>query len=103
MPRLTSDKWRRPSVAAARPSLASNKNLKDKTMKREIVMPLVTGIILGCMAMIFWQFSVRLNNTRSAIAQLEQATAQNTNNVNDIVSFINQATGANQQPAPTAE
>lgn len=56
--------------------------------------------------MIFWQFTAKLNNATVALAQLEQATAQNTQTINDVVSFINQATGANQNangstPAPT--
>ena len=43
--------------------------------------------------MIFWQFNARLNNIGTGVVQLEQATAQNTKTVGDIVSFINQATG----------
>jgi hypothetical protein len=51
--------------------------------------------------MIFWQFNARLNNQIVAMNQLQQATAQNTKNVTDIVTFINNATGANKTPAAT--
>lgn len=75
-------------------------------MKKEIIFPLVIGIICGILVMIFWQFTAKLNNATAALVQLEQATAQNTQTINDVVSFINQATGANQNaesgtPAPT--
>lgn len=79
----------------------SRRALNNNAMKKELVLPLIVGVILGALVMIFWQFNARLNNTRVAIAQLEQATAQNTKNVTDIIAFINNATGQNQQtPAP---
>ncbi|MFA7088342.1 MAG: hypothetical protein WC146_03315 [Patescibacteria group bacterium] len=68
-------------------------------MKREIVLPLVTGIILGVLAMIFWQFNARLNGQISAMAQLQQATAQNSQTVADVVTFINNATGQTGEAA----
>ena len=74
-------------------------NNNNNTMKREFVFPMIVGLILGALLMIFWQFNARLNNELSATAQLEQATAQNTKTVNDIVAFINQATGANKGAA----
>ena len=70
-------------------------------MKRELVFPLIVGLLLGALVMIFWQFNARLNNELSATSQLETATAQNTKTVNDIVAFINQATGANKTGAAT--
>lgn len=74
-------------------------------MRREFVFPLVVGVILGALLMILWQFNARLSNVGTALGQLEQVTAQNTKTVNDIVAFINQATGANkpaaETPAPT--
>lgn len=66
----------------------------NKSMKREIMLPLIAGIIAGALLMIFWQFNARLSNATNALVQLQQATAQNTKSVNDIVAFINQATGA---------
>ncbi|MFA5023498.1 MAG: hypothetical protein WC523_00875 [Patescibacteria group bacterium] len=75
-------------------------------MRREFVFPLIVGVILGALLMMFWQFNARLVNIGTGLNQLEQATAQNTKTVNDIVAFINQATGANNQaatPAPTTK
>jgi len=68
-------------------------------MKREFVFPLVVGIILGALVMIFWQFNARLSNIAAGVVQLETATSQNTKTVGDIVTFINNATG---QKAPAA-
>ncbi|MFA6995573.1 MAG: hypothetical protein WC249_04215 [Patescibacteria group bacterium] len=68
-------------------------------MKREFVFPLVVGLILGALVMIFWQFNARLNNIAVGVTQLDQATAQNTKTVGDIVTFINNAT---QKNAPAA-
>lgn len=73
----------------------------NKSMKREFVFPLIVGIIAGALIMIFLNFSARLNNATNALVQLQQATAQNTTTVNEVVAFINQATGANGQ-APAA-
>lgn len=67
----------------------------NNDMRREFVFPLVVGFILGGLLMIFWQFNVRLNNAAVAMSQLQQATAQNSQTVGDIVNFINNATGQN--------
>jgi glycerol uptake facilitator-like aquaporin len=74
----------------------------NNNMKREFVFPLVVGIILGVLVMIFWQLNARLNDARNLLVQLEQATAQNTKNVSDVITFINNATGANQPKTPAA-
>ena len=71
-------------------------------MKREFVFPLIVGVIAGALIMILWQFGARLNNVTAALAQLEQANAQNTKTVSDVVNFINQATGANKNAAGAA-
>ena len=71
-------------------------------MKREFVFPLVVGIILGGLLMIFWQFNSRLSNIAAGVVQLEQATSQNTKTVGDIVTFINNATGQKGGAAPAA-
>jgi len=71
-------------------------------MKKDFILPLIAGLILGAMLMIFWQFNARLNNVRAALTQLDQATVQNTNTVNEVVSFINQATGNNGQTPAAA-
>ncbi len=83
--------------------IASRRTLNNNSMRREFVFPLIVGIILGALVMIFWQFNARLNAQMAAMSQLQQATAQNTKTTNDIVSFINQATGANQNQTPAAE
>lgn len=87
------------------PRLINSKKINinnNKTMRREFVFPLIIGVILGVLVMIFWQFSARLSNASAALVQLQQATAQNTKTVTDVVAFINQATGANQTtPAAT--
>lgn len=70
-------------------------------MKREFVFPLIVGVIGGALIMIFWQFSARLNNATVGLAQLQQATAQNTKTITDVVAFINQATGADKTSTPT--
>jgi len=70
-------------------------------MKREFVFPLVVGLILGGLLMMFWQFNVRLNTARTAVAQLQQTSSQNSTTLSEIVSFINQATGANKAAANT--
>ena len=89
-------------------NINSGRKLKNNTMKREFIFPLIIGLVLGGLLMIFWQFNARLNNTRAGLAQLEQATAQNTKTVADIVAFINQATagqnaagGTQGTPNPT--
>jgi len=65
---------------------------QNNTMRKEIVFPLVVGLILGALVVIFFQFTTRLNVQRSRVAQLEQVTAQNSQALNDIVNFINNAT-----------
>jgi len=64
-------------------------------MKKELVLPLIGGLILGVLLMLFWQLNAKLNNSSARLAQLEQATAANTQAVTEIVGFINQATGQN--------
>lgn len=71
-------------------------------MKREFVFPLIVGIILGGLVMIFWQFNTRLNNAANAMAQIESAVSQNTKTVGDIVTFINNASGQGQATTPAA-
>lgn len=72
-------------------------------MKREFVFPLVVGVILGALVMIFWQFNVRLNNIAAGVVQLEQATSQNASKVSEIITFINNATGQKAATTPAAE
>ncbi len=71
-------------------------------MKREILFPLIVGLILGVLVMIFWQFTTRLNIQQARVVQLEQATAQNSQTLNDIVAFINNATNPQNQGGAAA-
>jgi len=66
-------------------------------MKKELIFPLIAGLILGVLVMLFWQLNTKLNTSSTRLAQLEQATSSNTQAVSEIVSFINQATGQNGQ------
>jgi len=77
----------------------------DNFMKKEIVFPLIVGLIFGILVMIFWQFVARLNVQNARLAQIEQLTTQTTQSVNDIIAFINQSTNPQgidaQTPAVT--
>lgn len=65
-------------------------------MKKELVFPLIAGIVVGVLVMLFWQLSVRMNNNSLRLAQLEQASTQNSQALAEVVAFINQATGQGQ-------
>jgi hypothetical protein len=65
-------------------------------MRRETIIPLVIGLLLGALFVIFFNFNSRLNNNAVIIGQLEQATASNTKNVTDVINVINQAQGGAQ-------
>lgn len=86
------------SVVAA---IRAHRNQDNNTMNREIVFPLVVGVILGAFLMIFWQFNSRLNNVAAGVTQLGQVATQNSQTVNDVVSFINNATGQAGQAGQT--
>ena len=73
----------------------------NKNMNKDLILPMIAGILLGAMLMIFWQFNARLNNINSALVQLDQVTSQNTTTVNEVVNFLNQAGGAAETPAVT--
>ena len=80
-------------------------DLNNNSMKRELVLPLIAGILFGAMIMVFWQFTASLKTQSARLTQLETATSQNTQTVNDIVTFINNATkgaaATNNAPAAT--
>ncbi|HPY08917.1 MAG: hypothetical protein ACOX0H_02745 [Patescibacteria group bacterium] len=84
----------------ARTSSAARGLSNDNSMKKEYVFPLIVGLIFGVLAMIFWQFTARLNVQNTRLAQLEQITNQNTQSVNDIIAFINQATAGTGTETP---
>lgn len=83
---------------------ASGLNLN--IMRRETIVPLIVGLILGSLFVVFFDFNSRLNSNANLLAQIETATASNTKNVNDVISFINSAqkgstTGAGAAAATT--
>lgn len=65
-------------------------------MKKELIFPLIAGIVVGILIMLFWQMSARMTNTNARLSQLEQATAQNSQALTEVIGFINQATGQTQ-------
>lgn len=68
-------------------------------MKKELIFPLIAGLIIGVLIMLFLQLNTRIINTGNRLAQLEQATVQNSQALTEVVSFINQASGqAQAQP-----
>lgn len=85
----------------ARRKISSTSDLTFTTMRRETIIPLVIGLLIGALFVIFFQFNSRLNNNALVISQLEQATAANTKNVTDVINFINQAQGNAQGAATT--
>ena len=68
--------------STARLSYPGRRLDSDNNMKKEIIFPLVVGIIFGALIMIFWQFTARLNNQNARLAQLEQFASQNAQTVN---------------------
>ena len=70
-------------------------------MTRETIVPLIIGFLVGALFVVFFQFNARLNNNALILNQLQQATASNTQNVNDVINFINQAQGGAQGGAQT--
>lgn len=70
-------------------------------MTRETIVPLIIGFLVGALFVVFFQFNARLNNNALILSQLQQATASNTQNVNDVISFINQAQGGAQTGTST--
>lgn len=88
--------YKRP--ATRKTSVASD--LNSNTMRRETIIPLIVGLIVGALFVLFFGLNTRLNNNAARIAQLEQATASNTKNVTDVITFINNAQkGAQGTPA----
>jgi hypothetical protein len=90
-----------------RRKITSTSALTFNTMRRETIIPLVIGLLVGALFVIFFEFNARLNSNSVVISQLEQATASNTKNVTDVINFINSAqkgaagTTATETPATT--
>jgi uncharacterized membrane protein YvbJ len=79
----------------------SSRNLNSNNMRRETIIPLIIGLLVGALFVVFFQFNSRLNSNALRLSQLEQATAANTKNVTDVIAFINNATGAQNQAGGT--
>lgn len=58
-------------------------------MKKESIMYLVSGLIIGALVMLFFQFNTKLTAQKSRLDQLEQANKVNTDTVNQVVNFLN--------------
>lgn len=80
----------------ARRKISSTGDLTFNTMRRETIVPLVIGLVIGALFVVFFQFNSRLNNNAVLLSQIEQATASNTKNITDVITFINQAQGGAQ-------
>lgn len=65
-------------------------------MKKELIFPLIAGLVMGVLLMLFWQLNARMTNNNARLAQLEQASAQNSQALTEVVTFINQASGQGQ-------
>ena len=76
-----------------------SQTITNNTMKKENIINFVIGLLVGAMFVVFFQFNARLNNNSLIISQLDQAVAANTQNLNDVISFLN--SGAQQQGAAT--
>jgi len=70
-------------------------------MRREYIAPLVIGILVGVVVMFFVQFSVKLVDQRSRLAQIETAVANNSTTISEVVSFIQKSQNAGGQEANT--
>jgi len=92
--------YKRPAVRKS----SSTSDLNSKTMRRETIVPLIVGLLVGALLVLFFGLNTRLNNNAARLSQLEQATASNTKNVTDVITFINNAqkgAAANTAPATT--
>jgi len=76
--------------SVGRKSLSAS-GLNLNIMRRETIVPLIVGLILGSLFVVFFNFNSRLNSNSALLAQIETATASNTKNVTDVISFISSA------------
>nr|BFD24890.1 MAG: hypothetical protein JST_1810 [Candidatus Parcubacteria bacterium] len=78
----------------------------NNIMKKENIINFVIGLLVGAMFVVFFQFNARLNNNALIISQLDQAVAANTQNLNDVISFLNssaQQAAGTETPATPAQ
>ena len=84
---------------AVRTPRRRSQTVTNNIMKKENIINFVIGLLVGAMFVVFFQFNARLNNNSLIISQLDQAVATNTQNLNDVISFLN----SSAQQAPGAE
>lgn len=103
-PIISKTKKTKTKTIKKRPSLATTAKRynNNNSMKKDLIFPLVVGIIFGAMIMMFWQFTARINNQNMRLAQLEEFATQNSQTVNDIVGFINQSLPPQEGGTPSA-
>ncbi|MDD3301553.1 MAG: hypothetical protein PHR57_02150 [Patescibacteria group bacterium] len=65
-------------------------------MRKENITPLIIGILVGVVVMFFIQFSAKMIDQRSRLAQIETAVANNGTTISEVVSFIQQSQNAGQ-------
>lgn len=82
---------------------SSSRTNNKKNMNKDLIFPMIVGVLLGAMIMIFWQFNARLNNVRAALVQLDTVTSQNTATTNEVVNFLNQSANPDQKDQKTQE
>ncbi len=91
---------------AVRTPRRRSQTVTNNTMKKENIINIVIGILIGALFVVFFQFNARLNNNSLVISQLDQAVATNTQNLNDVISFLNssaQQTTGTETPSTPAE
>jgi uncharacterized membrane protein YvbJ len=71
-------------------------------MRRETIVPLITGLIIGILLVVFFDFNSRLNSNTVLLNQIEQASESNTKNINDVITFINGAQKGNSASGTNA-
>ncbi len=65
-------------------------------MNKDQLFPLIFGLVLGILLMFFWNLGSSLNNQSMRISQLEQAANSNSQNIAEVVNYL-------EQPAPEGD
>lgn len=65
-------------------------------MNKDQLFPLIFGLVLGVLLMFFWNLGSSLNNQSMRISQLEQAANSNSQNIAEVINFL-------EQPAPEGD
>ena len=62
-------------------------------MNKDQLFPLIFGLVLGVLLMFFWNLGASLNNQSMRISQLEQAANSNSQNLAEVINFLQQPAG----------